>query len=629
MISFTEFDDVFAVTGMDTYELDFLGGADLLRVWRGSVTAYLGTGDDVAILRGGSSSIFAGAGNDSIHILASGSTVDGGDDDDLITIRGGNSLTIDGGNGNDRVNFYSGAADVSISGGEGADRFFGYERAITGTIAGGAGNDSFYRFLGGVTLAGGTGNDVYRVGSPDAPTILELSGEGTDSVQVARGVSYALADNLENLVVLASGSGSGAILTGNLLANRMTGSAVAETLDGSFGNDLLYGRGGNDILIGGEGNDLLDGGTGDDMMSGGEGDDSYYVDSAGDVVQEGAGEGTDIVRSSAASFTLGDNIEKGTISTHSGAILTGNALGNVLNGSVGNDTLNGLGGDDLLSGGLGNDTIDGGIGNDTLNGGAGSDHLVGGAGDDSYYIDNSDAIVEEADGGIDTIIGPAAEYQSLVLASHIENGTLRAAGQLIGNDLDNLLSGSGFDDFLTGGLGNDIIEAGGGADFLEGYTGNDTLNGGDGNDILTDGEGDDVLNGGAGDDIFYHEGLTDGSFGFDTVAGGSGADTFTYTTVYSSVTSTAAGYDTIADFEAGVDTLQLDYVDADLNVAGDQAFTLVANPTGAVGQLWLEDLGDGQYILKGNIAGDATAELIIHINMADPLQTFSTADIIA
>ena len=628
MISFTEFDDEYNVTTEGTYELDFLGGADLLRVWRGTVTAYMGSGDDQVLLRGGTSTIYAGVGNDSLHIFTSGSTVDGGDDDDLVTVRGGNSLTIAGGNGNDRVNFYADTTGVSIDGGEGADRFFGYERAITGTIAGGAGNDGFYRFLAGVTLAGGTGNDIYRVQSLAAPTILELAGEGTDTVQVARGLSYTLGANVENLIVLASGSGSGATMTGNALNNSMTGSSAGEVFDGAGGNDKLYGRGGNDMLSGGEGNDILDGGTGDDVMTGGAGNDTYYVDSVLDVISEGVDGGIDLVRSKASSYTLGANIENGTIATHAGATLTGNDLANILNGSLGDDTLNGLDGDDVLNGGAGNDTLNGGAGNDTLSGGAGNDQMAGGLGDDTYYVEVGDFIVEDPGSGTDTIVGTSSDYQSLYLSSNVENGLLKFGGQLIGNELDNILTGSDFDDFLSADAGNDTIFGNGGADYLDGYDGNDLMNGGDGNDTFTDGAGNDVMNGGAGDDIFYHSAGVTGSFGFDTVSGGTGADTFTYTMVEGWVTSTPAGYDTITDFEAGGDILQLDYVDANLSAANDQAFTWVASPTGALGQLWLVNLGGGQYVLNGNIAGDAAADLVIHINMADPTQAFSQADVI-
>ncbi len=72
---------------------------------------------------------------------------------------------------------------------------------------------------------------------------------------------------------------------------------------------------------------------------------------------------------------------------------------------------------------------------------------------------------------------------------------------------------------------------------------NDTINGMGGNDVLLGLSGDDLLRGGDGDD------LLDGGIGNDTLVGGAGHDTF--------VLGLRPGVDTIADFEVGLDNLQL------------------------------------------------------------------------
>src|SRR5689334_2879990 len=65
-----------------------------------------------------------------------------------------------------------------------------------------------------------------------------------------------------------------------------------------IGNDLENVIVGNDAansIDGGAGDDTLCGGVGADNMTGGLGDDTYYIDDAGDVVNEADGEGTDTV----------------------------------------------------------------------------------------------------------------------------------------------------------------------------------------------------------------------------------------------------------------------------------------------------------------------------------------------
>jgi Ca2+-binding RTX toxin-like protein len=261
--TFTDGPDSFVVNTNDSYQLDFAGGDDFLRIQAGITTAHMGLGNDRVRVEGGSATVFGDDGNDRFDLL------------------GGSNHRLDGGTGDDTFVFYAGASGEQLSGGDGNDRFYGRGLAVGGHIGGGAGNDAFYDFGNQATLAGGTGNDVYRVVSASGPTIVENAGEGIDTVLVARGITYTLGANLENLRVLDSGSG-GATLTGNALANHIVAASGADTLNGLAGNDVLSGGGGNDMISGGDGNDRIIGGAGGDTMAGGAGGDTFVYTSISD-----------------------------------------------------------------------------------------------------------------------------------------------------------------------------------------------------------------------------------------------------------------------------------------------------------------------------------------------------------
>ena len=396
---FTSSDDTFTVSTDGDYKLAFLAGNDTLTVDGGTTTfATMDEGDDQVRLLSGMATVDGGSGNDRFDIKATGATAIGGSGDDLFVLRAGSDQNIAGDDGNDRINFAAGITNLTADLGSGDDAVVGYGFAVTGNIVGGDGNDSFVDIdgSGGLNIYGGTGNDTYRVsGTSHGFTIVENSGEGNDTVQLARGMDYTLDANVENIIVgnYAGSTDAAVTLTGNDLDNSIAGSANAETIYGLGGNDHIYGYGGDDALWGGEGNDLLDGGAGNDTlqggtgndilvgrsgadtMVGGTGNDTYYVDDVHDVVTENAGEGTDTLRTT-VSLTLGANVENGVIDGSTGLRLYGNELDNRLWGNAGDDILRGYDGNDTINGGGGNDNIWGGNGADTLTGGSGNDHFV-------------------------------------------------------------------------------------------------------------------------------------------------------------------------------------------------------------------------------------------------------------
>lgn len=284
------------------------------------------------------------------------------------------------------------------------------------TLAGLGGDDRLDGGAGADTLRGGPGNDTYVVDSAQ-DVVSEVVGEGTDTVLSSVGVT--LSSNVENLVLTGASAING---TGNAFANTLTGNGAANVLDGGAGADAMAGGAGNDtyvvdnagdvvseavgmgvdsissavsyllganvenlvlvgtgaingtgnalanVLQGNAGANVLNGGAGADTMRGGAGNDTYVVDSAGDVVAENAGEGTDTVQAS-VSHALTANVESLILTGTGGISGTGNALANSLTGNGGPNTLTGGGGADVLAGAGGSDTYFAGWG-------SGADRIV-------------------------------------------------------------------------------------------------------------------------------------------------------------------------------------------------------------------------------------------------------------
>ncbi|MGL4960181.1 MAG: calcium-binding protein [Inquilinus sp.] len=222
-------------------------------------------------------------------------------------------------------------------------------------------------------------------------------------------------------------------------------------------------------------------------------------------------------------------------------ILKGNAAANVLDGADGRDT---------LSGGAGADTLNGGEGSDSLNGGAGADVLIGGGATDTIVYD-----------------GPAGV--SVNLTTLIASGG-DAAGDAIGNDIENIRGTAGFGDVLTGSAVANVLSGNGGSDVLDGMAGSDTLDGGSGNDRLRGGAGVDALYGGSGIDTASYDG---------SAAGVS----------VSLLTGTGSGGDAQGDTLDGIE-----------NLSGSQANDSLAGNAGAN---TLQG-GDGNDVLRGEAGAD-------------------------
>jgi Ca2+-binding RTX toxin-like protein len=286
-------------------------------------------------------------------------TVHGNDSDNWIDAWDGVTNSADniyGHEGDDTI-FGLGGDDI-IKGGGGDD-----------TVYGGSGADTLKGGGGADTLNGGTGIDTASYADSDAGVFVSLIND------VAAG-GTAEGDELNSIENLTGsthdddlwGNDGVNVINGASGEDTLKGYGGADTLNGGNDDDLLYGMDGDDALNGGNGadtlygganNDTLDGGAGDDTMVGGTGGDSYYVNSAGDVVTELGGEGSDVVFSTAFAYTLADNVETLSLdtSTDTGVYGTGNAQANTIYGNANDNVLNGGGSSDALSGLGGNDTF--------------------------------------------------------------------------------------------------------------------------------------------------------------------------------------------------------------------------------------------------------------------------------
>jgi len=254
-------------------------------------------------------------------------------------------------------------------------------------------------------------------------------------------------------------------------------------------------------------------------------------------------------------LVLPENGQDLVASTAVAHVLTGNAGANHITGHAGADTLNGL------------------AGNDTLDGSGGVDRLVGGVGHDFYIVGAGDVVVETSDQGVDTV--------------HSTTDTVTT----LGAHLETLMLGEGAPREGNGNALANLIMGNAGANFLRGMSGADTLAGGGGADTLAGGLGQDVLVGGAGADRFRFVGTAD---------------------------SRVAAPDRVLDFTFGgaaSDRISLSVIDANVLVAGNQAFGYIGAGafTGAAGQLRVEAAGAGSWLASGDTDGDASADFAITI----------------
>jgi Ca2+-binding RTX toxin-like protein len=313
------------------------------------------------------------------------------------------------------------------------------------------------------------------------------------------------------------------------------------------------------------------------------------------------------------SVLLGDGTNHLTNSgTIDGFVVGGNGSDTVTDFAIVGDVMKSGTITGTISLGAGNDTFLGGANAETVQDGNGADIVKLGGGNDTYIeTGNPDGIdIVRGGAGIDTYDASG----SVSAVNFINLGTVFVPGEPANTafldtnkDLifgfENAMGGAGRD-YIKGTAGTNVLSGGDGlTDYLLGLGGNDTLDGGPGTDVLFGGAGKDLLTGGPGQDGFVFTALSDSGI-------------------------TAPTRDLVADFEQGIDHIDLNLMDANkTNAAGtNDAFTFIGTNmpfTGVAGQLHAFWSAIGQ-IVEGDVNGDKKADFSIEI--ADPTHAITLSN---
>lgn len=412
---------------------------------------------------------------------------------------------------------------LTVYGGNGAD-----------VITGGSGNDHLYGGADSDTLSGGGTADTDRLyGEAGADTILQgADKDGADTIHCG---TEAVVDPLKPVVDVLSYA-----LRGTATARDQTNDTTKAATDG----ERLT------LTIGGAFTDV----DADAAPTPGPGD----LDAEGYVTYTTtSGQGTEATANGALgaiTITENDIISADCESVLGGMdndVIVGDASNNTISGGAGADTLTGNDGDDVLNGDADDDTFD----ESTAVLGAGGDIFNGGAGIDTVdYHSRTGSLTVSMDGKV---------------ADDGESGDL----DNVKADVENILCGTGADTVVGNALNN----------------------------VITGDMGADTLNGGAGDDTF-NEGaaMSDG----DVFVGGLGIDTVDYSARTVALVVTMDGL-VADDGESG----ELDNVSADVEnlTGGTQADSITGNALdnvihGGLGDDTLLSGLDGDDFLDGDDA---------------------------
>jgi len=360
-ISLTNVEHVQLATlgGADTVTIGDLTGTGVTQVAIDlAATAGSGRGDGAV----DTVNVIGTAGDDKINIVSSGSSVNVNGLAAQVTIAGAEAandqLVVNGGAGNDTIDaskLTAGKINLTINGGAGDDTIIG--SAGNDTVIGAQGNDTALLGAGDDTFVwnpgdgsdiveGQAGNDtllfngananenidiaangsrvrLFRdvanitmdlnsienidlrtLGGTDTVTVEDLTGTGTQNVNLDLGSATGGPDGQVDTVVINGTAGNDVITVANnngvVTVTGLSEEVTIKNFD-SFDRLVINGLGGDDVITatglsgmqlvanGGDGNDVLIGSPGNDTLTGGNGDDVLLGGGAGSILDGGPG----------------------------------------------------------------------------------------------------------------------------------------------------------------------------------------------------------------------------------------------------------------------------------------------------------------------------------------------------
>ena len=516
----------------------------------------------------------------------------------------------------------------------GADSTFSGDIALqAGTLQLGAANAG-----GTATITFGSGGQTLRIlnaalGSDANHTLANTlvafaSGDVLDFANIAPGGVAALYDSTTGQLRLSSG---GATVASVRLTGSYSGFNFIVSADGSGGSFVSLAPVSpppppppSPPNIGTAGNDTLVATTPTATLTGGAGNDVYVVNASSQTVVEIGGEGNDTVFAS-VNFTLTPNASIETLSAQD---------------QRGFDPIN------LIGNGFAQQVV-GNFGDNLLNGNGGADTLIGLNGNDTYAIADANAVIVEIPGEGYDIVYTNVSY-TLTGTAAVEELSFATQGATTAMNI----VGNGFDQKVIGNYGANVLNGNGGVDTLIGLLGDDIYSVGDARSIVIEGagEGNDTvyttvsyrLNAGTSVETLsaqvqggnealnllgndqaqtvvgnYGANLIDGGAGTDVLYGLYGADTFSFSTALGN-----GNVDAIADFERGVDRIQLlssVFTGLGSGTLSTAAFTIGTTAVGTGAQI-VYNQATGQLSFDADGSGSGAAVLFASVTPGLVLQ---------